>query len=199
MTSARRLAALTALTVWSCLALQLAITLGQSGLAQGLWLYIGFFTILTNILVAISATGLALGRPGLLTSAKARMAVAAAIVMVGIAYWLLLAGTWKPQGWQLVADVGLHTLSPMLMLATWVAFRDGSLRWANVWLAAVWPASYAIYALARGQADGWYAYWFFDPNKQSWGEIALSVAGLSALVVLIAASLVAIDRRSKGE
>jgi hypothetical protein len=195
MTGARRLATLTALTAWSCLLLQLAITLGQSSLAPGLWLYLGFFTILTNILVAISATGLALGRTGLLSGARARMAVTAAIVMVGVAYWLLLAGTWKPQGWQLVVDIGLHTLSPLLMLVTWFGCRDGSLRWANVWLAAIWPAAYAVYALARGQLDGWYAYWFFDPNKQSWGEIALSVVGLSALVVAIAAVLVAVDRR----
>lgn len=189
---------MTALVVWGSLLLQLAITVGTSGLGPGLWLYVGFFTILTNLLVAIMATGLALGsKGGPLTGAKARMAITAAIVMVGVAYWLLLAGTWKPQGWQLAADIGLHTLSPLLALTTWLGARDGRLTFRDAWLAAIWPAAYAVYALARGSVDGWYAYWFFDPRQQGWGDIALSVAGLSILVICIGSALIAVDRRPR--
>jgi len=191
----RRLAALTAAAAWASLFLQLWLVIANNGLAQGIWLFVGYFTILTNILVAVMATGLSIGGEGkLLTGASARMAVTAAILMVGIAYWLLLAAHWQPQGLQLLADIGLHTAVPLLALAMWVAARDSALEWRKALLAAVWPATYALYAIVRGQVDGWYAYWFLNPNQQSLGQMALSIAGLSALVVGIAMALIAIDR-----
>ncbi len=190
----RALAGLTAIAGCAALALQLALTLSNTpSVGAGLWLYLGFFTILTNLLVAAMASALATGRTRFLTGTRTRMALTAAIVMVGAAYWLLLAGTWKPQGWQLVADVMLHTTQPLFAIATWWAWRDGHLNWSDVPSAAIWPAAYAVYALGRGAADGWYAYWFLDPTTMGWGGIALSVAGLSALVMTIAAVLVWAD------
>jgi hypothetical protein len=188
-------AAIAAAISGASLILQLVLIILQQGLAKGLWLYFGYFTILTNILVFVMALGVASGRASApLAGAKARLAVTAAILMVGAAYWALLAAHWQPQGWQLVADIGLHTASPLVAAAAWFAARDGMLQWRDALLAAIWPAAYAVYALARGSIDGWYAYWFFDPSKQSWGGIGLSVAGLSALVVGIAALLIAADR-----
>lgn len=193
----RTIAGVCAGVVWASLALQLSLLLRTQPPAAALWLFFGFFTVLTNILVAAMATGLALGRThGPLAGAKARMAITAAIVMVGIAYWILLAALWKPTGMQLAADIGLHSASPILALATWFVARDGTLEWKDSWIAAIWPSVYAAYALARGHLDGWYAYWFFDPSRQGWGEIALSISGLSALVIGIGAVLIGVDRQT---
>lgn len=190
----KALAWLTAIGGWASLGLQFAIIMEAMAFAPALWRFLGFFTVGTNLLVAVMATRLALGRTSGFSGAGARMAITAAILLVGIAYWFLLAPFWTPTGWQLVADIGLHTVQPVLAAALWLTLRDGSLGWRDVPKAAVWPATYAVYALARGAGDGWYAYWFLNPRDQSLLELLVSIAGLSLLVMGIGAVLVAIDR-----
>ena len=191
------LAWVTAICGWASLGIQLAIMLEAMAIGPALWRFLGFFTILTNLLVAVMATRIALGRERSVSGPAARMGITAAILLVGIAYWFLLAPLWTPTGWQLVADIGLHTVQPVLAAALWLSMRDGSLGWKDVPKAAILPAGYAIYALARGAGDGWYAYWFLNPDDQSLVELLVSIAGLSLLVMGIGAVLVAIDRAQR--
>jgi hypothetical protein len=187
----------TALVAWTTLGLQLALFLNAMTLAPALWRFAGFFTILTNLLVAIMATEIASGRTDRLSGPIARMCVTAAMLLVGVAYWFLLAPLWTPTGWQLAADIGLHLAVPVLTLALWLAMADGSLNWRDVPKAAIWPAIYAVYAVARGAVDGWYAYWFLNPRDQSPLELTASVVGLALLIMAVGALLVAIDRRRR--
>lgn len=194
----KTLAWVTAICGWAGLGIQLAIMLEAMAVGPALWRFLGFFTILTNLLVAVMATRMALGRESGLSGPAARMSITAAILLVGIAYWFLLAPLWTPTGWQLVADIGLHSMQPALAAALWLFLRDGSLGWSDVPKAAIWPTVYAVYALARGAGDGWYAYWFLNPDDQSLAELLVSIAGLSLLVMGIGAVLVAIDRAQRG-
>jgi hypothetical protein len=187
----------TALVAWTTLGLQLALLLNAMTLAPALWRFAGFFTILTNLLVAIMATEIASGRTDRLSGPIARMCVTAAMLLVGVAYWFLLAPLWTPTGWQLAADIGLHLAVPVLTFALWLAMADGSLGWRDVPKAAIWPALYAIYAVARGAIDRWYAYWFLNPKDQSPLELLVSVIGLAVLIMAVGAMLVAIDRRRR--
>ena len=187
----------TALVAWTTLGLQLALFLNAMTLAPALWRFAGFFTILTNLLVAIMATEIASGRTDRLSGPIARMCVTAAMLLVGAAYWFLLAPLWTPTGWQLAADIGLHLAVPVLTLALWLAMADGSLNWRDVPKAAIWPAIYAVYAVARGAVDGWYAYWFLNPRDQSPLELTASVVSLALLIMAVGALLVAIDRRRR--
>jgi hypothetical protein len=197
MVRGQKLAAVTAVTGWASLALQLVILFDMLGVASATWRFLGYFTLLTNLLVAISATRIGMGLRGPLTGPGARLALAASIGLVGIVYWVALAGLWQPQGWALVADVGLHTLQPFLYAALWFVMRDGSLGWREVIVAAGWPLAYALYAMARGAVDGWYAYWFLDPTQQSVIEMIVSIAILLGAVMAIAALLMGIDRAGK--
>lgn len=193
--SIRMLAGGTALVAWTSLGVQLALLLNAMNMGPALWRFAGFFTILTNVLVAVMATEIASGRTDRLSGPAARMAVTAAIVLVGLTYWFLLAPLWTPTGWQLASDIGLHLAVPVLAFALWFAMSGASLGWRDVPKAAIWPALYAIYAVARGAVDGWYAYWFLNPEDQSAAELLVSVAGFALLVMAIGATLVAIDRR----
>lgn len=188
------LAGATALIAWTALGLQLAILLNAMTLVPALWRFVGFFTILTNLLVAIMATEVASGRTDRLSGPVARMTITAAVLLVGIAYWFLLAPLWTPTGWQLGADIGLHLAVPALAFALWIVMADGRLGWKDVPKAAIWPAIYALYAVVRGAADGWYAYWFLNPRDQSAVELLVSIVGLALLVMGVGAALVAIDR-----
>ena len=119
------------------------------------------------------------------------------IVTVGIVSSLLLRSVWSPQGWQKVADMLLHDVTPSLFALLWAVAPHGGLDWRDLKWALVPPALYLAYALARGTVDGWYAYWFLDPSRQSLGALGLSIAGVLAVFALVAAVAIAIDRSRK--
>ena len=198
---ARVTAVAVALIAWTGLILQfwiLADTLGP-GLAS--WRFVGFFTILTNVGIALVATAAGLGKDGRLAGPRARLMGLTAIVTVGVVYSLLLRSLWNPAGLQKVADMALHDVTPVLFAVLWMAMPHGELRWSDLKWALAPPALYLAYALARGAIDGWYAYWFLNPATQTIGELAISIIAVLALFSAIAAAAIALDRRlgrSKG-
>lgn len=196
------LAVLAAVVGWGALALQLRLSLSDltaDGFSPGgaLWRYLGYFTILTNILVAIVATRAAIqpdARDGV-NDPRFELAVAAAILIVGIVYGVLLAHLANFTGAHLLADTLLHRVQPLLFAALWWTRRTGRLSWRDTLWAPVLPAAYAVYALARGRAEGWYAYWFFDAGKLGAGELARNSVAMLAVTLLVGAALVWADRR----
>lgn len=195
----RSIAAVAALVGWAGLVLQLVLIVGNIGPALGLWRFIGFFTILTNIGVATVATAIALGSRGPLAGPRARLMAATSIALVGITYSVALRALWHPTGLQKVADIALHDATPLLFLAVWIFSPHPGLKWREAVWALLPPLAYAAYALGRGAIDGWYAYWFLNPAEQSAGALLLSVAVMLAGFAVVAAVLVAMDRWLAGE
>lgn len=189
----RTLAGLAALIGWAGLILQFWLVVRGMGLADAAWRFIAFFTILTNIGTAMVATAIAFGSAGWLARPRARFIAATSITLVGLIYSLWLRATWDPQGLQKLADHALHDAVPVLFLGAWVAGLHEQLKWRDTLWALVPPALYAVYALARGAVDGFYAYWFLNPATQPPGEMAVSIAILLAVVAFIATVLNAID------
>jgi len=191
--------------VWAALALQLWLTLRASmangrGLAGGLALYFSFFTILTNTLVALTLTlpavtpssrlGRFFARPATVTG------VAAAIALVGGVYVTLLRHVWEPRGAQLVADVVLHYVTPVLFLLFWWSAVDArDVGHGDVPAMLVYPLCYLGYALARGAATDEYPYYFIDAAQLGYGTVAANAAALTAVFAAVAAMLVAVGRR----
>jgi len=190
----RRIAAIAALVGWAGLALQLALIVGSLGPPLGMWRFVGYFTILANIGAALVATAIALGSGRRLASARARLIAATSIALVGIVYSVSLRALWHPTGLQKVADVALHDASPLLFLAVWTLSPHPRLRWREIGWAMLPAAVYLAYALARGLADGWYAYWFLNPADQSAGELAASAGVVLCGFALVATVLVALDQ-----
>lgn len=192
--TARGLAALVATIGWAALALQLVLIIDKFGPVQGTWRYFGYFTILTNIGTAVVATAIALGSTGRIGGARARLAAATSIGLVGLVYSIALRSIWNPQGLQKLADAALHDATPLLFVLMWAIAPHGSLDRKDFAWALVPPALYAVYALGRGAIDGWYAYWFLNPTTQSLGSLAASIMLLVAAIAVVAAFLIAIDR-----
>ena len=196
----RGLAAVVAVVGWAALTLQLVLIVDKLGLGLGAWRFLGYFTILINLLAAVVATAVALGCSGRIASfrrlggARARLMAATSIALVGLVYSIALRSIWNPEGLQKVADMALHDAMPLLFVLMWALSPHGSLDRKDFAWALAPPTLYALYALGRGAIDGWYAYWFLDPGAQSGGELGLSIAVLVAAVGVIAAALIAIDR-----
>lgn len=199
-----RLTSFVALVAWFgvllqlVLSLQLAMVNGKSA-GDGVVAYLGYFTVLTNLLVAVSLSwpllrphstpGRWFQRPGVAS------AVTVSILIVGLAYHLLLRHVWNPQGLQWLADVTLHYATPVLCLAHWwLAVPPARMAWRAPLAWATWPLAYLVYALLRGTWLQSYPYPFIDMTTLGYPQTLLNSAGLLIVFLLIGSVLVAISR-----
>lgn len=191
----RGLAAVIAILAFASLGAQL-VAMRQDFPADSVfltvWKLARFFTILTNVLVAITLASVALrGRVILPVWIGG---VTLWIAITGVVYHLLLAATDGPKtGLDWWANVGLHTAVPAGMALWWLAFgprRGLGVSSALIWM--LWPLVYVTYALGRGQLDGVYPYFFTNPDRIGWigvGQwtvilaVAFFVAGLAQIAV----------------
>lgn len=75
----------------------------------------------------------------------------------------------------------LHILMPLVLLADWLLVPPRHrlvVRHALLW--TVYPLLFAGFSLVRGRFVDWYPYPFLDPRDNSWGTVALYVAGIAA-------------------
>ena len=179
---------LLASVAWSAVLLQLwlSIQLGFSNgksLLGGLVVFFGYFTVLTNIFVALVGTAGALGKPSKtflwLYRPSTVGCATTAILMVGLAYYFLLRKIWSPQGAQLLADVLLHYVVPVGALCHWLVYRHSEplARWAPLgW--CLYPLAYLVYALTRGALLSSYPYPFIDVTALGYQQVLINAAGL---------------------
>ena len=113
---------------------------------------------------------------------------------MGIVYSVALRKLWEPDGLQLLADRLLHDVMPVLFLIVWLVRPHGGMKWRDAIWCAAFPGLYAIYALARGAADGWYAYWFLDPMRSSLLELVRNIVALLIVLSVIGLAFLALDR-----
>ncbi len=142
-----------------------------------------YFTVLTNILVTLSATRLAwwgargfLGRPSTLAAA------AVYIFVVGLIYALLLSSLWAPTGLHKLADAILHSLIPVLYLLWWLLYAPKQeLRWSQPlkWLA--YPLAYGAFFAILGTLSGKYLYPFTDLRNLGAAQVLRNTALLLLL------------------
>jgi hypothetical protein len=193
-----------ALLAWFGVLLQLFVTLHstvQSGksVAGGIVSFLGYFTILTNLLVCIALT-MPLATPAsaagrFFSRSDVTAGVATSIVFVSLAYHFLLRNTWNPQGLQWVADVLLHYVMPALYLTYWwFNFPKGALRWTYPLYWSLYPTVYMVYVLIRGRVIGSYPYGFIDPIAIGYQRTMINAAGLLLGFIMLGLVLVAVGR-----
>jgi hypothetical protein len=193
--AARLVAAALCLSALVGLALELANLIGGgTSLGAALWRLALFFTILTNVLVAI-VFGLAAWQGPRFEHFKTLAGVVAAIALVGVVVALLLQGARPLGGATLVSDFLLHRFTPVLAPAYWLAFvPKGRLAWRDPLLWALYPLVYLGYALARGHSDGRYPYPFIDVAANGWANVIATSLAIAAGFVVAGAAMVALDR-----
>ena len=182
------------------LSVQLAIANGKPAV-QGLVAYFGFFTVLTNLFVALVLTlpALAARTPAgrFFARPPVQACAATSIVLVGLAYHVLLRHVWDPEGWQWVADVLLHYVMPVLFCLHWLWAGVGKLglRWWAPLAASVYPLVYLAYALARGLWVDSYPYPFIDVKVLGYATVLRNALGLLVGFVLMGYVLRALGQR----
>ena len=194
--TAERYGAITlALIAWFGVLLQLllSIRLAQANgksVVEGLVVYFGYFTVLSNIFVALVASARVLptqSRTARWLASESTLGCATtAIILVGLAYHLLLRKIWDPQGWQWVADVVLHYIVPALTLFYWLLSRHPQR--LPAWLPLAWcayPVAYLVYALIRGVWLNNYPYPFIDVSVLGYPRMLLNGIGLLGAFIVV--------------
>lgn len=179
---------------WFALVLQFVIVLTSQAnellsVPERIIRYFSFFTILTNMIVAVTTSSIAFfpaSRPcRFLAKPTSQASVATYITIVGLVYSLFLRSVWDPVGWQAVADHLLHDAIPLAYVIYWIAFAPKSgIGWSDAFKWLAYPIAYVSYSLTRGAIVDWYPYWFVDVTQLGY-RTALTNTGLVLLAFLI--------------
>lgn len=190
--------AIIALLGWFALISQFYINI-NSGVAETPELiirYFSYFTILTNLLVAVCCTTLVLkpsskwGR--FFSSQKTLTAVTVYILVVGLIYNVILRFIWSPQGLQKIVDELLHTVIPVLFLLLWIFFvKKKPLKWQVFWPWLIYPLCYLIFILIRGAFSGFYPYPFIDATKLGYQKVLLNSLGVTIVFMVLSILFIA--------
>lgn len=164
--------------------------------------FFSFFTIDTNILVALSFSFIFLrstsGIGRFFTKASTITAITIYITIVGIVYNVILRSTWHPEGSQKIVDELLHSVIPVLFILFWLLFIPiEQLKWRDAFSWLIYPTVYMIYAVVHGAITKFYPYPFVDVNELGYNK-ALFNAGLVLLVIfLLSLALIATGKLIK--
>lgn len=198
--SQRSFAALIALLSWLAIWIQFFISLHSATVdpTELLIRFFSYFTILTNLMVAVCSSSIALfpnKRIGIFFAKPATITgVNLYILVVGIVYNVTLRFLWQPEGIQWVVDELLHAIVPLLFLIYWFALDKRTVKWKFIFVWLIYPLCYLLYILWRGHFSGFYPYPFVDVVKLGLANVLTNIVAITFVFVLIASGLIAIRR-----
>ena len=174
----------------------------QYGIGFSLVNFFSFFTILSNVFVAVvfvmSAFYLVTGRKPSATDDVLRGASVLYMAITGIVYSILLAGVDVDLTLPWV-NLQLHYIMPIVVVADWLYQPQQTkltLKKITPWL--IFPALYLVYTLIRGLVVRWYPYPFLDPARVGgYGGVALYSIGILIVFFVISLSLMQLGNRLK--
>lgn len=161
--------------------------------------FFSFFTIQTNILVAVCFTFFWL-KPNskwgiFFSSPKCISAVTLYILIVGIVYNVILRFLWVPTGLQKIVDELLHSVIPILVLTYWILFVDKKLlRFKNIFPWLIFPFLYLIYTLIRGHFVQFYPYPFIDVVQLGYNQVLINSFFMLVAFLVIGGLLVSFTK-----
>lgn len=189
--SAKGVARLLAGVAWFGVLLQLWLSIALarangSSAGHGVIIYLSYFTVLTNIMVALVCTAASFRPRSALYAPHMIGCATTAALIVGLGYHFLLRNMWNPTGAQWVADVVLHYVVPAGVLLLWLLLRpDKPLRW---WAPLSWcwyPLLYFGYVLIRGELLAAYPYPFVDVIALGYRHALINATGLLVGFVVV--------------
>jgi len=186
---------------WFAIIVQLILILQnrQADIFETLIRFFSFFTILTNILVALYFTTEVFrlskvpfntfGKSGTLT------AITTFIFIVGLVYQVVLRNIWTPTGLQFIIDELLHTVIPLFVLIYWsfnIKHDDLTIKSLAIWL--LYPVIFLLFVLTRGYFSEFYPYPFLNVTKIGYQQTLLNVGAIFIVTLAVMCVLLLIGK-----
>ena len=159
------------------------------------WVLADYFTVTTNLLVAVVFSIIALLRPGTI-GPRLLGFVTINIALVGVIYMLLLQGLVELTAGAAVANVLLHMVTPVLVPIFWLfCVPRGRLTLRDPFIWALYPIAYLVYALIRGAAQGHFSYPFINYIEMGITQVAITVVIITLAYLAAGWAMVLLDKR----
>ncbi|WP_182380219.1 Pr6Pr family membrane protein [Nocardioides sp. WS12] len=192
MTRARGWHALTAAVAIGALVLQTVLVFQGSSvlveenpptLATRLIRLVAYFTIQSNVLIAIATAMLARNPDRDGTGFRSlRLAGIVGITVTGLVHFFLLRPLLDLEGGSYVADKLLHMVVPALAVIGWIAFGPRPrVERRGIEVSLAWPIAWLMVILIAGAATDWFPYPFLDYDEKGWGHVIAVCIGITAL------------------
>ena len=158
--------------------------------------YFAYFSIVSSILagVVLAFSGLTLlqGKDEGERLHTFRLIATVSMIIVGVVYHALLGDSAvDPRDigyqWPVVPNLVIHTYAPILIVVDYlISIKGYKPSWKKAWWVVVYPLAWLAFSLVRGLLDGWWPYWFINPNSEG------GVVGMLTYVLIIAAGFIAL-------
>lgn len=169
---------------------------GLAGLPGRVFDFFTYFTIVSNITVAVIMT--LLWRNPDRKGVVFRTFFLDALIMItitGLVYAVVLAGGANPQGLENVTNAIEHYVVPVLVIVVFIVFGPrGNIRLGTVFAALIFPVAWAVFALIRGGIITAYPYGFLDVATLGLPAVLINIAGVAFLGVVLGLLFWVIDR-----
>jgi hypothetical protein len=158
--------------------------------------YFSYFTIQSNILVAVSMFLIIRGRTHTQLFRVVRLASLVGITVTGVVAFVALPPSPSYTTANLVCDRLLHIVVPLLTFVGWITFGPrATVTRDDLLPSLVWPVAWLAATLALGPVTGWYPYPFLNVGEIGYGATLLNCAGIAGLFLALGALALWADRR----
>lgn len=185
---------------WTTLVIQFILLIQNrvTSVIEAMLRYFTFFTILTNILVAVVFTVVAFqwkNKWSFFTKPNTQTATAVYIFVVGFVYNVILRFLWQPQGVQRVVDESLHLIIPIIYIVYWYfSVRTSAISYKLIWNWLMYPMVYLVVVMIRGYFSNYYPYPFINVVELGYQKVILNSILLTLFFGLVSIVFVWIAR-----
>ncbi|MEL0237104.1 MAG: Pr6Pr family membrane protein, partial [Aquiluna sp.] len=119
-----------------------------------------------------------------------RLVATVSMIIVGVVYHALLGDSAvDPQDigyeWPRIPNLVIHTWAPVAVVVDYfISIKSAVPKWRKALWVIVYPLVWLTFSIVRGLLDGWWPYWFINPNSE------IGVSGMITYIVIIATAFV---------
>lgn len=185
---------------WLTLVLQLVLIIENKvvSLLETLVRFFSFFTILTNILVAIVFTCQWMepkNKFKFFLTESSKTAIGIYIFVVGFVYNTILRFIWQPKGLQMLVDEMLHLVIPIVYIIYWyLNCKPEELSYKLIFKWLRYPIFYLTVVLILGSFSNYYPYPFLDVFKFGYTEVFRNIIFLTLFFGVLSGLFIVVSK-----
>ncbi len=165
--------------------------------------YFSYFTItsclLSGVVLVIAGLGVLRNQAETKALTLSRLTMAVSMVIVGVIYNALLANAAPDArdvgyAWPVLPNQVIHTYMPIVIFLEWLLTNTGvTLKIKSAFWVLIYPLTWLAFSITRGYIQGWWAYWFIDP-QYGIGTMVTWIIAISVFFIVLSLGLVPAQR-----